>query len=387
MPAALSRSNFFTFPQTNCRQMIQWLRKKIFAFVLWASNKFSSAPKKDRVFEGLSKMLRGIENGKESKGVVVSFAATEGKFIIFSDQHKGAKNGADDFMLCEPNYLAALDYYHSQGFNLLALGDCEELWENTLNNVLKHQQPSFERYKAFIAAGRFYKVIGNHDLDWKNDPITIAQIKNIFGVDLPVYDGVLLQTTIGGQDLKILCTHGHQGDKASDGNWFSKFFVSKIWAPLQALLKINPNTPAYDASLKTLHNRLMYEWSHCQKNLLLITGHTHQPAFESLTHIERLYRQLLTAQAGGDEKLSNETRTEIQKRKFEYDHVSKDYLTMKPTYFNSGCCCYNDGDVTGIEIADGCLRLVKWKKKESAPAREVLEEEGLEALSKAISEP
>lgn len=364
--------------------MLHWLRRKIFSFVLWASNTFASRPERDRVFAGLNKLLGGIENGKESKGVVLPFAVAEGKFIIFSDQHKGAKNGADDFMLCEPAYLTALDYYHQQGFSLLALGDCEELWENTLTNVLKHQAPSFDRYKKFIAAGRFYKTIGNHDLDWKNDLIAIAQIKSVFGVDLPVYDGVLLQSSVSGKDLRILCTHGHQGDRASDGNWFSKFFVSKIWAPLQAWLKINPNTPAYDASLKTLHNRLMYEWSQCQNSLLLITGHTHQPVFESLTHIERLYRQLLTSQGAGDEKLVSETRTEIQKRKFEYDRVSADYLTMKPTYFNSGCCCYNDGDITGIEIADGCLRLVKWRKKESAPAREVLEEETLEALAKAV---
>jgi hypothetical protein len=34
------------------------------------------------------------------------------KFIIFSDMHKGAKNGADDFAVCEPAYTTALDYYY-----------------------------------------------------------------------------------------------------------------------------------------------------------------------------------------------------------------------------------------------------------------------------------
>lgn len=365
--------------------MAQWLRQKIFGFVLWASNKFASRPEKDRVFEGLSKMVRGIENGKESKGITISFDAVKDRFIIFSDQHKGAKNGADDFMLCEPNYLSALDHYYQNNYQFITLGDSEELWENTLSKVLKKQQPSFERYKKFIAQNHFFKTIGNHDLDWKNDLITIAQIKTIFGVDLPIYDGILLQTSINGQNLKILCTHGHQGDRASDGSWFSKFFVSKIWAPLQAISKINPNTPAYDSQLKTLHNRIMYDWSNEQKNLLLVTGHTHQPVFESLTYIERLYRQLLMAQASGDEGLVKETVAEIEKRKFEYNHVSNDYLTMRPTYFNSGCCCYNDGDITGIEIEDGCLRLIKWAKKDGVPKREVLEEEKLEILLKAIS--
>lgn len=360
--------------------MFLWFRQQLFKVVLWASNKFASSPEKDKVFEGLNKIMRGIENGKESKGIVISFDAAGDRFIIFSDQHKGAKNGADDFMLCEPNYLAALDHYYANGFQYIALGDCEELWENHLSAVLKHQQPSFQRYKSFISKNFFHKIIGNHDLDWKNDPLTIAQIKTVFGTDLPIYDGVLLKTAINGQTLQILCTHGHQGDRASDGNWFSKFFVSKIWAPLQSLLKINPNTPAYDAQLKTLHNSIMYQWSSQQKDLLLITGHTHQPVFESLTYIERLYRQLLMAQAAGDEKKIKDIEAEIEKRKFEYSHISNDYLTMKPTYFNSGCCCYNDGDITGIEIEGEAIRLIKWVVKEGSPRREVLDEERLDTL-------
>ena len=359
--------------------MFLWLRKALFKVVLWASNKFASRPEKERIFEALSALLDDILNNKEKKGITLSFDAQAGRFIIFSDQHKGAKNGADDFMLCEPAYLAALDYYYENDFHFIALGDCEELWENTLARVLKHQQPSFDRYRQFISQSRFYKTIGNHDLDWKNDPITMLQIKKIYGTDLPVYDGVLLQTSVNNQQLNIFCTHGHQGDKASDGNWFSKFFVARIWAPLQMFLKINPNTPAYDAQLKTLHNRLMYEWSLSQENLLLITGHTHQPVFESLTHMERLYRLLLTAKASGDEKLIKEIEAEIQKRKFEYANVSDDYLHMRPSYFNSGCCCNNDGDITGIEIADSCMRLIRWKNE-----REVLEEIKLNELEKLL---
>ena len=40
----------------------------------------------------------------------------------------------------------------------------------------------------------------------------------------------------------------------------------------------------------------MYEWSSVEKNILLITGHTHQPAFMSLTHLERLYERLNATQ-------------------------------------------------------------------------------------------
>ena len=58
-------------------------------------------------------------------------------------------------------------------------------------------------------------------------------------------------------------------------------------------------------------------------------------------------------------------------------------MTMKPTYFNSGCCCFTDGDITGIEIDRGCIRLVKWELVDESPARTVLEEV---ALSKIIQE-
>jgi predicted phosphodiesterase len=361
------------------------LRNFLFKPVLWASNKFSSRPDKKRIFKALSSLLDCIIKEEIKKGPIIPFDCSKDKFIVFSDQHKGARDGADDFMLCEPNYLAALDYYYQQGFFLIALGDCEELWENTLSAVKKNQKPALQKEKQFFVVNRGIKLFGNHDLYWQNDPLAHFQLKEIFGCDIPIYEGALLQTTVSNRQVNIFCTHGHQGDAVSDGNWFSKFFVSKIWAPLQSLLKINPNTPAYDTQLKTLHNSLMYEWSAAQENLFLITGHTHQPVFESLTHIERLYRQLLFAEQVKDESMVSSLQKEIQTRKFEYDHISPDYLKLKPSYFNSGCCCFNDGDITGIEIEGDCLRMIKWHTKEGEPKRMILEESPLEELLSAIT--
>ena len=178
-------------------------------------------------------------------------------------------------------------------------------------------------------------------------------------------------------ELTIFLTHGHQGDASSDGNWFSKFFVARIWGPLQAYLRINPNTPAYDSNKKTLHNQIMYDWSSQQTNLILITGHTHQPVFESLTHLERLYKKLLGARKEKDETAVIEIEREINNRKQPYKDLSEDYLVMKSTYFNSGCCCFSDGDITGIEIADGKIRLIQWN---SQKGRVVLEETALSNL-------
>src|SRR4051812_23398490 len=203
--------------------MGEWLRKLLFRPVLWASNKFSSRPDRQRIFKAPSGLLDCIIKQEKKKGLVIPFDCSKDKFIIFSDQHKGAKNGADDFMLCEPNYLAALDYYFQNNYLYIALGDCEELWENSLSAVRKHQQASFEKEKRFADADRLVKIFGNHDLYWQNDPFASLQLKEIFGRDIPVYEGVLLQTMVSNSQVNIFCTHGHQGDMVSDGNWFSKF--------------------------------------------------------------------------------------------------------------------------------------------------------------------
>ena len=81
----------------------------------------------------------------------------------------------------------------------------------------------------------------------------------------------------------------------------------------------------------------------------------------------------------------NSLQKEIEFRKFEYTQISDDYLKLVPTYFNSGCCCYSDGDITGIEIAEGSLRLIKWTNKKNGPERILLEETPLEELQKEIS--
>ena len=187
-------------------------------------------------------------------------------------------------------------YYFKEGFYYINLGDSEELWENLLITVKRHNKATFEAEQKFLSKDRFYKIFGNHDLYWDNDPLAAINLKKIYGQNVPIYEGVLLKTEVGGKPLEIFMTHGHQGDLQSDGNWFSKWFVSDIWGPFQAYLRINPNTPANNDELKTLHNRMMYQWSSKHQNVLLITGHTHQPVFKSLTHLELLYEKLEQAE-------------------------------------------------------------------------------------------
>jgi len=378
--------------------------------ILWFSRKFTSRPERYRIFKALSELFRNIKEEPGKKGVILSLRENS-RIIVFSDHHRGAKNGADDFMKAETSYLAALDYYFENKFQYVSLGDSEELWENTLNQVKKNNTITFEAEKRFILKDRFFKVFGNHDLYWDNSPIASQQLKAIYGKKLRVFEGIILEKDnkevhiqkektsepfsflkkksgiddeglpIANCPLTIFLTHGHQGDASSDGNWFSKFFVANIWAPLQSYLRINFNTPAYDEDLKTTHNLIMYEWSAKYNSLVLITGHTHQPVFESLTHPERLYKKLGDAVKANRIDEANEIEQEIKRRGRDYKTTPAQYLTMKPSYFNSGCCCFRDGDITGIEITYEKISLVKWNIHKQ---RVLLEETTLDKLESLL---
>ena len=49
------------------------------------------------------------------------------KIIVFSDHHRGVKDRADDFLKCKRAYHAALGWYLEGGFQLVLLGDVEDL--------------------------------------------------------------------------------------------------------------------------------------------------------------------------------------------------------------------------------------------------------------------
>lgn len=330
------------------------LLQKIFRpFFIWLSNRFASAPKQEAVFKSLTRLLKTITSRKTTKGIVLDINLLADNFIIFSDQHKGNKDLADDFKSNEGNYIAALNYYHQQCYHYINLGDAEELWKYDAKIVIQNYPDALKAEANFQTDNKYYRSFGNHDLLWKNKLDVLLHLKPYFKMPLPVYEGLVLQTKVNGEPLQFFLTHGHQGDKMSDNNAFSTWLVAHIWAPIQRFLAINVNTPANDFYLRDKHNRLMYEWSSHKRNTLLITGHTHKPVFAS----------------GKYTSVDTHAITTI-------DHTEN----LKPTYFNSGCCCYNDGDITGIEIADGFIRLVKWYKKEEVSMRMILEEKLLSQI-------
>ncbi|MBA2249784.1 MAG: metallophosphoesterase [Chitinophagaceae bacterium] len=331
--------------------------KKILGPLLTRLASNASAPDKKDVFNSLSKLLRNLRERPGKRGLKIEVDFLKDKFIVFSDHHKGNKDHGDDFANNEPNYLAALDYYFANKYTYINLGDAEELWKYKPQQVISKNMTALKKEACFQRENRYHKTFGNHDLTWKNKIDVDIWFKDIFTLPLPVWEGLLLNTNVNGEVISIFLTHGHQGDKMSDNNALSTWLVSHLWRPLQRYLQLNVNTPAKDYTLRDKHNIMMYEWSSRKKNLLLITGHTHKPVFAS-------------------GRYSNHSSNEIDPSLHKH--------TLRPSYFNSGCCCYNDTDITGIEICEGKISLIKWHLTNAVSNRTVLEEIALADLAKEL---
>ena len=316
------------------------------------------------------------------------------KMVIFSDQHKGNRDDADDFLACERAYNAALAYYHQRGYTLAVLGDVEELWEERAKTVIKAYPHTLDLEAKFHHSGRYLRFWGNHDDAWSHaDLVDNLLAPALGGGPLKVYEGMILHVRDEEAELgRILLLHGHQGTLDSDTFApVSRVFVRYIWRPIQRLLKVHLNTPAKDYELRHAHNIVMYSWSEAHEKLVLIAGHTHRPVFKSMSHEDMLRASLQEAEARLAQDLRDaalrrhvaELGAELewvlsQEKQSPADGQGASAAALplvefrKPSYFNTGCCCYLDGDITGLEISEGEIRLVRWPDDEDRPQPKVL---------------
>ncbi len=364
--------------------MRKFLQRMLRNPVTRLAERLSSAPKKQAVFKSLTSLLDDIIK-KKKRGSIVPFSLESDKFIIFSDQHKGARDLADDFRLSEKNYMSALQYYYEKGYTLICLGDCEELWENEPDILMKKNSLCFESESRFLNSDRYHRIYGNHDLEWKYDFPRMLYLKPVYGQKLTICEGMVLNTSFNGNAYSIFLTHGHQGDKRSDGNGFSKWVVAAIWTPIQRFLEISINTVSESIELVDKHNIIMYQWSAEQDKLIFISGHTHKPVFASLDHVERLTKELALAKEQNNLELIKILSAQLDKRKAEYAGKQFIKTMVIPSYFNTGCCCFSDGDITGIEMSEGEIRLIKWEESEGQSKRSVLESSSLGYIFEQLS--
>jgi len=329
----------------------------------------------------LTSYQRNINKGLDKahkEAPVLPLEIEQARLIIFSDHHKGKGDEADDFRFSMPSYIAALDHYLASGHTLVVLGDVEELWENSPGPVLEHYVSVFESENEFHKLKRYWRFWGNHDDEWRNP----SQVKRHLGKyfeDITVRESLRLQIFDAEIELgEIILVHGHQGTLVSDRfGWLTRIIIRYIWRPLQRLLKIMPNTPATDWRLRCRHDIAMYNWAATKEGLSLIAGHTHHPIFPSSSLVVRLtedYRSVKDISVDPEEVLQAQADREFAQAQ------------EKPSYFNTGCCCFNDGRITGVEIIDGQIRLIRWQDDIGRSQPELLDSVDLREVFRQVAQ-
>jgi UDP-2,3-diacylglucosamine pyrophosphatase LpxH len=295
------------------------------------------------------------------KSPTLSLDLSKDKWIIFSDHHRGVGDGADDFAICKNTYLNALDYYLAQDYGLILLGDVEEFWENTLKSVISKYKDVLQVEKKFHDKKKLIKVWGNHDDAWNHLTKVKSHLFPFFN-DIAMYEGLNLNIdeSINGS---LLLVHGHQGSGASDKfAGISRWFVRVFWRNFQRLFKFPLSTPAVSKELKDKHDIAMHTWAKNKSKQLIICGHTHQPVFMSKNHLDILERELegLDDSIDSQKERIQEIHLKIASLRRKTTAIGTLVSDNKPCYFNTGCCSYADGDITGLELVDGSIKLIKW---------------------------
>lgn len=302
------------------------------------------------------------------------------RIVIFSDMHKGIGNQADSFRQCRGTYLAALNHYQQNGFTLVVLGDAEELWEEQIVDVIHHNREVLQSEARFYP-DRYIRITGNHDNAWEDADLVREHLDGFFP-GIQTKRAVVLEYTSNAKATsgEILLAHGHQGTLDSDFFDFVPPAILPLYRDFQNLTNFGRTTPSQDVCLRSLQDNQMYRWVSCQAKLILIAGHTHRPIWSSMSHLERLVARLNALLSLAPEEQPDDyaqqvaaLADEIQEREAKYPPCH-DTIKTRPSYFNTGCCIFEDEDITGIEIQDGRIRLIKWGPQQKKIVRTPLEE-------------
>lgn len=250
------------------------------------------------------------------------------RIILMSDCHRGDGSWADNFAKNQNIYYAALTHYYNNNYTYIELGDGDELWENKeICEIISQHRDVFSLLSMFADDGRLYFIYGNHDMVkqmYGSRSIKRRHYRyfeesdkrNISIFDkIKVHEGLILRHRVTGD--KIFLVHGHQADFVNDRLWrISRFFVRYFWRTLELLGIHNPTSASRNHWKKSLLENKLIDWVKINKQML-IAGHTHRAVFPAVGH---------------------------------------------PPYFNDGCCVHPYG-ITGIEIDQGHIALVKWSMK------------------------
>jgi predicted phosphodiesterase len=265
-----------------------------------------------------SRLNRAFKNAK-----TITFDDTS-KFIFFSDCHRGDNSFADDFSNNRNIYFHAIRHYYKEGFQYCELGDGDELWENIhFEDIFEAHKNVYQQLREYHLHDRLHMLWGNHDMVYKDpdyvnkhlgsyfEPIDESK-KELFK-DITYHEALILKHRDTGQ--QIFLVHGHQAEWWNYTFWrWARFLVRVLWKPLQVWGIADPTSPAKNYKELIKVERRIKKWILNNNNILTIVGHTHRPRFAYPGEIP---------------------------------------------FFNDGSCVH-PRSITGIEIQNGEIVLIKW---------------------------
>jgi UDP-2,3-diacylglucosamine pyrophosphatase LpxH len=249
------------------------------------------------------------------------------KFIFFSDCHRGDNGWSDDFAHNQLLFFYALRWYCDEGYTYIEVGDGDELWENRDFSVIRHEHSHiFSQMQKFFQDGRLFLMWGNHDIERQDKEIVKKHLhtyydprdrkeKDLFpGIE--VHEGLVLRHADTGDELFLV--HGHQGSFESEHIWrISRHVVGRFWKPLQVFGLNDPTRPSQNDKKSHEVEDKIQAWIRANGNQPVVCGHTHRSWFPEPADVP---------------------------------------------YFNTGSCVH-PRCITGIEIAGGEIKLIKWWTK------------------------
>ncbi|MDR3539974.1 MAG: metallophosphoesterase family protein [Desulfosporosinus sp.] len=245
------------------------------------------------------------------------------KIILMSDVHRGDGSWSDDFSKNQNLYFAALTHYYHENYTYIEIGDGDELWKyKNYSDILSVHSDAFWLLSKFYQESRLYLIFGNHDMVKRNNKFVKHNLYQFFDEqeqryiplfeNIKVHEGLVLRHQV--TDQKIFLIHGHQASFLDYDLWkLRRFLVRYLWRPLELIGVNDPTSPAKNYAKKDAIEKKLTEWV-TRENHMLIAGHTHRPMFPKVG---------------------------------------------EPLYFNDGSSIH-PRCITGIEITDGNITLVKW---------------------------
>lgn len=249
------------------------------------------------------------------------------KIILFSDTHRGDKSAADPFTPNEELFLHALAHYYQQGFTYIELGDGDDLWQAPNFSAIQHAYPQiFELLGRFHQDHRLHLIFGNHELvGWTGQPLTKGE--------LIIEESLGLRYRPTGQ--LWLAAHGHQADPWCDPVNNIRRRIGRVVYGVLKLLRSSPKADGLAARLAPINQTI----ARC---------------------LERWYRQWDQQQ---QQKLTQYLARWAyrQQQAVICGHTHLPFFPTSPQtpYFNTGCGIH-PGYITGLEIQNDGIGLVKW---------------------------